>query len=532
LLGEVAERYVELKQPETALRYAEQGAALARKINSAAASWWPLSSAGRAYQALGRRAEAERSYGESVEILEKWSSQIAGGDNQGLRFFEQNGWPFYQLLTMKLEDGEVETALQLAERAKARRLGDVVAAGHARITQAMTDEEKKQEEALSREVARLNEAGAKAKAEFDKASRELEAFRAQLYTAHPELQVHRGDAPPARVADLGPLVTDARTLLVEYAILHETLAIFTVERGADGAPKLGLERVPLKQGEVASRAAAFRESVASRDPEYRAGAQWLYRTLFTPIRARLAGKTNVVIVPDGGLWNVPFHALVDEGGRYAIERFAISYAPSLTVLRESGRTQAVNGKLLAIGAPRGNLPNAAAEVRELGRLYGEGSTVLTGGQATDTRWREAAGKFGILHLATHGVLNAGNPMFSYLELAGGEIEARGLLDLDLHASLAVLSGCETAQGELRNGEGVVGLAWAMMVAGVPSVVVSQWKVDSASTTDLMVAFHRALRTDGSTKAGALRTAAVQLMKRAEYKHPFYWAGFHLLGNGW
>lgn len=241
----------------------------------------------------------------------------------------------------------------------------------------------------------------------------------------------------------------------------------------------------------------------------------------------------MVIVPDGPLWNPPFHSLVGPDGRHAIERFAIWYAPSLTVLHRELRKRPLNRNLLAVGSPRGDLPNAAAEALELGRLYGAGSTVLTGAEATQARWREMAPRSGILHLATHGVLNNTNPLFSYLELAsGGIIEARSLLDLELNASMAVLSACETGRGELRDGEGVVGLAWAMMVAGVPSVVVSQWKVDSHSTTQLMLAFHRGLRSGTArSKAAALRSAALGLMKQPEYRHPYYWAGFHLLGNG-
>jgi CHAT domain-containing protein len=72
----------------------------------------------------------------------------------------------------------------------------------------------------------------------------------------------------------------------------------------------------------------------------------------------------------------------------------------------------------------------------------------------------------------------------------------------------------------------------MMVAGVPSVLVSEWKVDSGSTTQLMLAFHRELRSGGvKSKAASLRNAALELMKRPDYRHPYYWAGFHLLGNG-
>ncbi|HEU0174991.1 MAG TPA: CHAT domain-containing protein, partial [Blastocatellia bacterium] len=104
------------------------------------------------------------------------------------------------------------------------------------------------------------------------------------------------------------------------------------------------------------------------------------------------------------------------------------------------------------------------------------------------------------------------------------------------ADLAVLSACETARGRFGAGEGMIGLSWAMFIAGVPAIVVSQWKVESASTRDLMLNFHRQLRapsaaaTAPATKAEALRQAALKLMKNPETSHPFYWAGFVLVGD--
>jgi len=131
-------------------------------------------------------------------------------------------------------------------------------------------------------------------------------------------------------------------------------------------------------------------------------------------------------------------------------------------------------------------------------------------------------------------------MDSYLTLAEGGpkddglLEAWELMQLDLKADLAVLSACETARGRIGAGEDVIGLSWAMFIAGVPSTVVSQWKVESASTRDLMVNFHRSLlssTTSKATKADALRQAALKLMRNPETSHPFYWAGFVLVGDG-
>jgi CHAT domain-containing protein len=190
------------------------------------------------------------------------------------------------------------------------------------------------------------------------------------------------------------------------------------------------------------------------------------------------------------------------------------------------------------------LPEAEAEVKALGRLYGASrSRVYTGAEAREDRFKSEAGRAGILHFAAHGLVNNASPMYSHLALAGGGAGEDGLLEaweltrLDLKADLAVLSACETARGRAAAGEGMIGLSWAMFLAGVPSIVVSQWKVESAGTRELMVNFHRALITpQGAGKAGpakteALRSAALKLMKNPETSHPFYWAAFVLVGEG-
>ncbi|SPF52546.1 Tetratricopeptide TPR_2 repeat protein (fragment) [Candidatus Sulfopaludibacter sp. SbA4] len=188
----------------------------------------------------------------------------------------------------------------------------------------------------------------------------------------------------------------------------------------------------------------------------------------------------------------------------------------------------------------GRLPNAAREVAALGQLYGKGSITLTGASASETQWKALAPRYRVIHLATHGNLNSANPLYSYVLLSGGKgedglVEAREILDLDLHADLVVLSACETGRGGFRYGEGLVGLSWALMVAGTPASVVSQWKVDSESTTGLMVAFHEELRRNQHSalagKAEAFRAASLRLLQDAAFRHPYYWAGFVMVGDG-
>jgi CHAT domain-containing protein len=158
-----------------------------------------------------------------------------------------------------------------------------------------------------------------------------------------------------------------------------------------------------------------------------------------------------------------------------------------------------------------------------------------GADAREDVLKAEAGRHRILHLATHGILDDASPLNSYVLLSRGKgteedglLEAREIMGLDLRADLAVLSACETARGRFGAGEGVVGLSWALFVAGCQTAVVSQWKVASESTSDLMLEFHRRLRS-GGPKDAALQRAALKLLADRRYRHPFYWAGFIVVG---
>jgi CHAT domain-containing protein len=126
-------------------------------------------------------------------------------------------------------------------------------------------------------------------------------------------------------------------------------------------------------------------------------------------------------------------------------------------------------------------------------------------------------------------------MDSYLVLAkagkpdAGVLQAREMMSLDLRADLVVLSGCETGRGVTGNGEGLIGMAWALFIAGSPSTVASQWKVDAESTSQFMAEFHKRVRR--SEKAKALQAAALSVMHKPQFRHPFYWSGFVLMGEG-
>jgi CHAT domain-containing protein len=181
-------------------------------------------------------------------------------------------------------------------------------------------------------------------------------------------------------------------------------------------------------------------------------------------------------------------------------------------------------------------------VQELSEIFGQQSSfVQVGSAASEASAKAEIGKFRVLHFATHGVLDSRNPLYSYIVLGpssdgkeDGLLEAWELMGIDLKAELAVLSACDSARGRVGDGEGMIGMTWALFVAGVPTTLASQWQVPSESTTRLMLSFHKNILGGGQykSKAEAWRQAALEMINDPRYRmKPYYWAGFVVVGDG-
>ncbi len=544
-LTRVADLYLSLHETGPALAAAQRAYEDAAKMDSLRVMSDVLLARGHVYRAVGRRAEAEADFRESIALSESTRAQMVGGASVGQSFYQRRLSAYRQLMELRIEAGDLSGAVDAAELSRARHLLDVISQGKADISHSLTNDEKQRELELSREEARWSAELAKpqpppeAQSAFTKAAADLEMFRAGLYVKHPDLQVRRGENRPLSPADLRKLLPDSKTLLIEYLVSSDLdTTVLAVARGESGGLSITAHKLPLRQNQLEKRVEEFRRSLATRDLSYRDQAKSLYKDLLGPLQSALSDRSLVGIVPDGPLWNLPFQALIGPDGAYLVEHSAVFYAPSLTTLHvvSSRSRPAYSSKrtLLAMATAA----DEHEEVRKLGEIYGPAaSTILLGSDATKARWNTAAPHYRVLHLAAHGVLNGANPLFSSLAL-DRPLEAREILDLDLQADLAVLSACETARGGVLEGEGVFGLSWAVMMAGVPSVVVSQWKVDAAGTSQLMLAFHRALAQQLAKggplkgKAEALRQAFLDLLRTPNYRHPFYWAGFEMMGEGY
>lgn len=580
-LNNIAIVYLGQENYTEALKVSEEAVSLSRETGRKDDLSYALTKLGYSQLGLNRLPEARHSFAEAVSFIETLRTQTAGSAQERQRYFERGLGAHHGLLGVLVKENQSLEALTFAERAKARVLLDMLQQGRVRINKAMTATEQDEERRLKSELTQLNKQLSRltqwdkkdaarvseVEAKLEKARLDYEAFQNSLYAAHPELKTQRGEAPIINAQELADLLPNASSALLEYIVTDDATYLFAITKPNEKAPvEINVYTLPLKHDELAKRIESFRQQLATRDLGFRAAAVKLYDLLLKPAQAQLRGKNSLVIAPDSSLWDLPFQALVNNANQFMIENASITYAPSLTVLREMTKrrkNQSPTGapaSLLAVGNPQSGfetatrrgqsalrnhnlapLPEAGEEVKALGRLYGAArSRIYVGNQAREDLLKSEAGRASILHFTTHGTFNNASPMYSHLTLAEGGpnddglLEAWELMQLDLKADLAVLSACETARGRIGAGEGMIGFSWAMFTAGVPSIVVSQWKVESAGTRDLMVNFHRLLIGSAKTKPGkteALRQAALKLMRNPETSHPFYWAGFVLVGDG-
>jgi len=543
-------------RPQEALDAANQ----VRVLASEAGDSWPVDAlAGRALKHLGRIGEAETAFRSAIERIEATRSQLEVAEGAATRYFDDKTDPYAELAELLATSGRAAEALELSEQMRARTLAVVLEQGKIDISATMEPAEKERERELNERLAELNgillenpknEDARKAR---DAARLDLDRFRDELFVSHPAVQLRRAlrGAPIAIPDEL------ADTLIVEYIVRDHGVLAITARRARDGRMRNSARFIPVSSSRLATLVNSFLEALAHRDAGYREHARTLYDLLLGPIEKQMHARKRVCVIPDGVLWKLPFHALVDREERHVIERMPLFYAASVRTLAFAAAHAPRKGlrPLLALGDPRlskkaaanavafqrdaetGPLPDAQKEVEAIRALYPAKTTkVLVGAEATEDTFKREAAKYQVLHLAAHALFDERAPMYSALLLSSTEdgredgfLEAREIADLTLNSEVAILSACDTARGRYGAGEGLIGMSWALQVAGCPTAIVSQWKVASAPTAQLMIAFHRNLIA-GTSKVESLRRASLELMRTRAYAHPYYWSPFVLVGS--
>jgi CHAT domain-containing protein len=326
--------------------------------------------------------------------------------------------------------------------------------------------------------------------------------------------------------------------VLQYVSLPNRLAIWVVTRS-----RFDLVEVPTPAATLEAKIRSYRAAVIAKTSpnELAAAGRELYDLL---IPAGLDRTKQLCFLADEFLHQLPFASLVSPSGKFLVEEFALSYAPSAAVMVVASENAAkkernTNETILAVGNPEfdrdenPNLPDlraAEAEAQAVARGY-QAPQVLLGAAATKEEFLKHFAEFEVVHFAGHFVVNPASPENSKLLFAGGVVRSSELAAYKLaRAKLVVLSACETGFERYNQSEGAIGAARSFLALGSPLVLASQWPVDSEPTKDLMIAFHRNRKVSGLTSAESLRRAQLELLSRSATSAPYYWAAFSLFGG--
>ena len=296
---------------------------------------------------------------------------------------------------------------------------------------------------------------------------------------------------------------------------------------------------------------------------YNKGALNLHNAILKEALDKLpANIQSLIIIPDTYLTSIPFEALNTKVVNIQSKDFSklpfllydykIQYgysANTLIINKNQFEQLESNTKCLAFAPIYNsnqevekennlvNLKGTSNEIRGISKYF---SGEFEGSQnATEAKFKQKSERFGIIHLASHGVADFDNPEFAHLKfsdhtsdtLNDNLLHHHEIVDMNLNCQMAVLSACETGLGKYKNGEGVFSLARGFMLAGVPSVVMSLWQINDKSTSQLIPNYYKYL-SKGSPKHQSLQKAKIEYLQNAglKYKHPYYWSGMVLLGN--
>ena len=259
----------------------------------------------------------------------------------------------------------------------------------------------------------------------------------------------------------------------------------------------------------------------------------LGRLLLDPLLRSNSGK--VLIIPHGVMHVLPFVAF-NYKQQMLLHSHHVAYCPSLTtwlLLQEHKASDCRS--LLAMGIsqyppPISPLPGVEKELIQISQFYPQ-KLVLLNDQASQAALFKSASQYSVIHLACHGVFEPDLPLESALLIPGSQgtrLTVSDIFSLKLNRPIIVLSACDTAKSRVTHGDEILGLVRSFFLAGGNRVVAGLWAVDDVSTKDLMVEFHRNLKSQGPSNA--LRMAQLKLASNESTRHPHFWAPFCVYGG--
>lgn len=512
-----------------------------------------LGIAGEILEAKGENAKALEAYQEAVKLVESVRSTAAS--EAAFADVKRNYRPYERIVRILIKLNRPEDAFDYLNRAKSKKLQDSLRLSSMKsddkAVQSLLEKASTAENKLKAATAQRESEQAKPKEEQDKAKLENlnrvvattqgECFRLseQIKASNPNFGKFMTVKPDELKKAQRSIPPDV--MLVQYAPLGEELYVFLVTKTS---MKIAIASV--KPADLFQKITKLRQQIIRGDSggPLTKNLTGLYDTLIAPIEADIAPFKIIAFIPNGLLYYLPMQALAKKSAagevRYLIEDKQIVYLAGSDVM---GAVQAPDEEkaregMVAFGNPTGALlPAAEEEVKEIARVF-PATQVLFGPNVTKKAVvaDEMLSKR-IVHFATHGRLNSSDPLASYIQLAANDSTDLSRLTLGEVAGLAfnkvdlvTLSACETAVGDKEpDGGELTTLAHTFTTAGATTVLASLWSVGDESTKEFMVEFYTQLAA-GKSKAAAVQSAEIKLLKNPKFSRPLYWAPFVLMGD--
>ena len=364
-----------------------------------------------------------------------------------------------------------------------------------------------------------------------------------------------------------PHVIGRSTNYLNYVVSDTILYIFLTNR-----KYMKLVTVPIDSGffenirEFRNLLSMPGDNAKSSFIQYMETGSSLYKFIMDPVREYLISN-KLLISPDNILSYIPFEAIPvrmvsDEIVFYSdvpflMKEFSISYTYSATLLAESlKRDFSFSNSLIAFAPVYTGSINVDSILKtrqpgksvlydlEYARMEAEFVTELTGGKlfinngAKESVFKAEAGKYDIIHLAMHTLLNDQYPMYSKMlfyqgndSTEDGNLNTFEVYDVPLKAKMVILSSCNTGTGILHSGEGILSLARGFVYSGGQSVIMSMWEIEDRSGAEIVKNFYKYLKR-GATKSNALRKARMEYLKSSDMlrSHPYFWSSLVIYGS--
>jgi CHAT domain-containing protein/Flp pilus assembly protein TadD len=533
-LGNLGNAYESLGNYPKAIIYQEQSLAILREIKDQSGEGLTLNNLGLALFSAGDSAAAEKALRASIGVWEVLRQVATRNDAERVSIFERQSFTYRILQEVLIAQNKPKAALEIAERGRARAFVELLAKRlgrqEARVSdQSVIDPPNMQQ---IQQIARTQNAILVQYSIVAEGKEEDYPTTLYIWVIAPTGEI------TFRKADLKPLWQQQNTSLSK--LVEQSRETMGARGRSDIEVALSPERLKQQQEQQGQK------------------LKQLHQLLIEPIADLLPKDPTqrVIFMPQGELFLVPFPALLDANNKPLLEKHTILTAPSIQVLEltrqqrltmQSSKLKVQNA--LVVGNPTmpkvvtrvgdepmplSDLPGAKREAVAIASLLN--TQAVTGAQATKAAIAQQMPNARIIHLATHGLLDdtkgLGVPGAIALAPSGngqlndGLLTSDEILDMKLNAELVVLSACDTGRGRIT-GDGVIGLSRSLITAGVPSIVVSLWKVPDDATALLMTEFYKNLKRSPD-KAQALRQA--MLTTKQKYPDPLNWAAFTLIGE--